>query len=292
MNTFSSHENLKKGINYYKDAIKLQKNGNYISNLARTYQYISGAYLFDNNLDSAIYYGEKSLSIWFDLGEKSRLGGQYHNLGNLYSFAGNMTKALQYFTESEKYFGHNGYSWGRAFLYLKEKDYEKAIEIWNYFLHIVKAKNQDDPFNEAQLLLNLGEVYYLQGSTEKAIDIFSNALEIFEDNYSEHKELQVDHHLVLSWSLQTMLSQSSFDNTEKLKKLIDFVGNDIKTFLNEGYPFYENRIKLLLNLANINKKLGNHSQVNRIYHECLSMASNQRIKSNPIILKLMEEIEL
>ena len=288
--SFSSQEQLNKGIPYFKDAIKIQKDGNYLTDLARTYQHIAGSLFFNNNLDSAIYYGEKSVSIWFNLGENRRLAGGYNNLGNVYRIKGNMTKADYYYTEAMKYSGNQGYNGGKALLYLQEENYNEAIEIWDYLL--IKAVNHNDSFSEAQILFSLGEAYYLKGSKENALDNFTKVIKILEENIQKHEELLTDYYLAVSWCLQIMMSPSDYNDTEKLNKLIDYVGNDIKTFLNEGYPFYENRIKLLLNLANINKKLGNHSQVNRIYHECLSMASNQRIKSNPIILKLMEEIEL
>jgi len=284
---WSSYDNLEKGIQIYKSAINLQKRGNYLSGLARTYQHLGGAYIFAEQLDSASYYSEKSLFIWLQLKENKKLEGQYHNLGNLYSNLEDSKKSLSYFFQSEKLSGNEGYSFGRARLYLKEKKFDACLKIWNYRLN--EAIKLNTELGQASILGEIGHVYFVQDSIEKSKEYFNKAFTIINKNYSTHESIQTDYYLSLAWYIMSNLP--NLNNGINFEDIMIYIGKDIEKFLDEGYPFFSNRIKLLLIIGIINKELGNQNIMNEIYELCHPRISkNTMLRTNPIIQKLISGI--
>ncbi len=105
--------------------------------------------IFFNNLnqwDSAEVSYQKSLRIWEELGDKSRMGGCYNNLGNVAGYKGDQSKAIEYLTRSLRIGEETGDSSviARALgnigvAHYEQQDYDVALDYFHRRIAVADA---------------------------------------------------------------------------------------------------------------------------------------------------------
>ncbi len=95
-----------------------------------------------NNVDSAIFFYNQTINIYKELHDTLGIGKMYNNIGGL----------------------------------IPESNYEKKFEYYQKALPIIKKYNEKDL---ADILYNIGQVYYTKGEYAMAIDYFYQAQDLF-----------------------------------------------------------------------------------------------------------------
>jgi len=114
--------------------------------VAKAYNTIGLAYMYQGKYDSSLTYLERSLAYRKALGSKSDIGGSYGNIGIVYQEISNFPVAIDYFMKSLYYKEEMNDSIGIAntcnnigLLYTKLKEYDQVQIYHNKSLRIYKA---------------------------------------------------------------------------------------------------------------------------------------------------------
>jgi len=162
-----------------QDIIGLKKHLNYaISSIG---------YIYDNkgNIDSALFYYEKDLSIAKELGDKRGIASTLNNIGIIYKNKGEIIKALEYYDQSLKMKEEAGDKQGVAisynnigYIYYNQNDIPKSLEYLSKGLELVIELR--DTQMMANSYNNLGYIYNEEEEISKALDYYLKALTLRE----------------------------------------------------------------------------------------------------------------
>jgi signal transduction histidine kinase len=170
---------LKNMANTTVSADKIGIQGNYYA-AAGLYYKKSG------DINTAITFLVKSLSLAETLGNKVAIAGQALNLGNAYMSAGKFKQALQYHfkalrnfeeTNNEKGISFCYQSIGNAFIELKQ--HKEGLEYIQKSLKLKQALKDKRGLGTAYL--SLGQIYVVKKEYNKALVQFNNALAIADE---------------------------------------------------------------------------------------------------------------
>jgi len=134
------------------------------------YNWIGGIYHGMGNLDDALLYYSRSLSLARDLGDRRMQAANLNNIAAIYRAKGELDKALSYYEESlrlktdekEKAPTYNNI----AIIYGKKGDYKKAVE---YFQKAIEIGERYGDYHGVSIRkLNLGDTYRKMKDYEKA----------------------------------------------------------------------------------------------------------------------------
>ena len=175
-----------KAIDYYEQALEIDKRLGDKENIARDLNNIGGFYHSTSQYDAAIKYYEEALAIARKLkfGQEALVATSLNNIGMVYRSWGQYDKAIKYFEESlaiDKRWGRENtmaisiasigsvyHLWGQP---------DKAITHYNEALEILKKPGRD--MRKLPMLLSyIGNVYNDLGQYDKAITHYNEALEI------------------------------------------------------------------------------------------------------------------
>jgi tetratricopeptide (TPR) repeat protein len=167
------------GISYYqvgefKLALEHMKRAESLTSnkkdLMYIYNQIGLIYNVMGNLDDALLYYSRSLSLARDLGSKSMQAANLNNIAEIYRAKGEFNKALSYFEESlrlktdekEKAPTYNN----MALIYYEKGNYRKAVE---YFKKAIEIGERYGDYHRTSIVkLNLGGTYRKMKDYEKA----------------------------------------------------------------------------------------------------------------------------
>jgi tetratricopeptide (TPR) repeat protein/CHAT domain-containing protein len=238
-----------KAIEYYKKALDIDlkvyesQNGIHPS-VANTYNNLGGAYHHKGDFDKAIEYYKKALDIDLKVYESQNgihpsVANTYNNLGLAYDHKGDYDKAIEYYKKAldidlKVYESQNGIhpSVARDYnnlgaAYLNKGDYDRAIEYYKKALDIVlkvyESINGIHP-DVATTYNNLGMAYKDKGDYENALKYLKKGVEIIEE-----------------------IRKNIFKTSTEREQIL---------FMEKYGIFYENYIKLLIELFIRDKKSG------------------------------------
>lgn len=140
------------------------------------------------NIDSAIYYANKSLKISNKLNDKKAIASSYNSLANCYDALGKLDSAQVYHNKSLDLKLQVGHLVGAAdsynnlgIVYDLKGDYALSLE--NYFKALKIYENEDVSFDKVPMVLgNIGIVYKKQKEYDKVLSYYTKALNIYEEN--------------------------------------------------------------------------------------------------------------
>jgi len=176
------------GISYYqigefKLALEHMKRAeNLTSNkrdLMGIYGWIGAIYHGMGNLDDALVYLSRSLSLVRDLGDRGEQARALNNIAGIYIDKGELDKALNYYEEAlrlqtdekEKATTYNNI----ATIYYQKGNYQKAVEYFKKAIEI--GERYGDYHRVSMRKLNLGETYRRMKDYEKAEKYLLEGLE-------------------------------------------------------------------------------------------------------------------
>ncbi|PKP25154.1 MAG: hypothetical protein CVU03_09080 [Bacteroidetes bacterium HGW-Bacteroidetes-2] len=114
------------------------------------------------DLDSALYYANKSHKLLEDFPSGSKKFNLYKNLGTIYLERGNYTTSMEYFFEA--------------------KDIAASALL-------LEPKNQDYMENQLDILIQLGVAYIYQSNYDEAIIYFNDAMLYLDENKIEDQKV-------------------------------------------------------------------------------------------------------
>jgi len=142
-------------------------------------------YQTQSDLDKAVKYYERALSIYEKLGSQYGMAGAYGNLGNVYQTRGDLDNAIEYYDRSltinerlgsEERMGINYANFG--IVYEMRGDLDKAFEYYERSFSIYKKLGHQEGI--ADQYVNLGSLHRIRGDLDKAIEYYERSLSIYE----------------------------------------------------------------------------------------------------------------
>ena len=158
---------LKLVLEHLKGAESLTSNK---GDLMYIYNWIGGIYDKMGNLDDALLYYSRSLSLTRDLGDRRMQAANLNNIAAIYRAKGELDKALGYYEESlrlqtdEK--GKAPTYNNIANIYYQKGNYQKAVEYLKKAIEI--GERYGDYHRASRSKLNLGDTYRKMKDYEKA----------------------------------------------------------------------------------------------------------------------------
>jgi len=167
---------LKLALEHMKRAESLTSNK---ERLMYIYGWIGLIYHGMGNLDDALLYHSRSLSLARDLGDRRMQAANLNNIAGIYEKKGELDKALDYYEESlrlqtdekEKAPTYNN----MALIYSQKGNYQKAVEYFKKAIEI--GERYGDYHGVSKRKLNLGETYREMKDYEKAEKYLLEGLE-------------------------------------------------------------------------------------------------------------------
>ena len=176
----------KEALDYYKKALKINKNLNYKDGIAVQINYIGDVYNFQGQYDKAVEYYRKALAINEELGKKGRIAVQLHNIGMVYYSWGHNDKAIEYYRkalvineELDKKDLEADLLSDMGLVYNSQEQFDKALDHYRRALTINRKLGKKDKV--AINFFNIGELYNFLGERDRAIDYYMKALIIDEE---------------------------------------------------------------------------------------------------------------
>ncbi|MBS2097227.1 tetratricopeptide repeat-containing sensor histidine kinase [Carboxylicivirga linearis] len=232
------------GKKHALEALHYQSND---SILAETYNQLGRNYFYRTQLDSAIYYFEKTKDLLTNIGNTERASIVDISLGAIYLRQGNYNLTIEILTESATYFEEVEDDLNAAKCYSNIASamaelgkYDKAIEFSNKALSIFKTNN----LTQYQLITlpNLAAQYYKVGDTVTAIKYNLEAEELAKKQ-DNTRSLSIIYNNLGSIYLDKDPEKAKYylNKTIALKKQLNLVTGLEVTLGNLGYIHLKNK---------------------------------------------------
>lgn len=139
-----------KSLEIAQYALQITQNNKETFKEADALNIIGGAYYFQENIDSATYYYNKSLELSKISGYSAGISKVTNNLGLIHDFLGNYDLAIEFYYQSLEI----------------EQDINNSVGI-------------------ATAYLNIGSIYYYLQNFDKALEFMTNSLRLYQDEKNE-----------------------------------------------------------------------------------------------------------
>ncbi len=173
------------GIDYGKKGILLSRKLNFDKGAAVCYLNVSTAYIYSDNLDTALLYLDTALPYAHKVGDPNRLGLAYLNRADIYRQLQNVNQALKDCETALKYADQANNDDVRARInqtigsvYYKQEIYASSIAY--YYKAIALYRKVGNLRMSATALNNIGLIYKSTGYYDKAIDAAKEAIHILD----------------------------------------------------------------------------------------------------------------
>lgn len=174
---------LTKSRKYVDSAIALGTEINDFSVLSNAYVNYANAFYFESNLDSMLFYYQKSYHEIIKTNNKNEIAASLNRMGLVYDAKSNYSKATQYYYEALKIYEEANYKPGLANVYNNLANIndalgnsEKSIENYTAALDIFLEINDLD--GQANVYNNLATLYAEKNELVKAISYIKTAIKI------------------------------------------------------------------------------------------------------------------
>ncbi|WP_430813505.1 tetratricopeptide repeat protein [Carboxylicivirga sp. RSCT41] len=250
-----------------------------------TYNFYKGAYkLYISELDSALVYLDRSLSLAKQLQDVKFTGRSLLNIGNVYWFNGHYTLALRYYQQSIEYLEKASDVRGRLYvlfnianIYRIKEEIRQGIEYYNEALKL--ALQVQDKIMQGSIMNNKAISYASLNQSDSALYLVNKALDIYTD---------------MDISKQIMQTQCN-----KARYLIDLDQLDSATYyLNlvqqhkelDQYP--REHVNYLFVKANFSKVQGNYPLAIHYLNKALELTGRYYQDDNKLeVLELLSDAE-
>lgn len=149
------------------------------SDLMYIYNWLGLVYQRKGDIDNALFYHERSLSLARDLGNTKLEATELNNIASIYHDKGELDKALDYYErslrlhedEKDKVATYNNI----ALIYYDKGDYQKAIEYLKKAIDL--GERSGDYHGVAISMFNLGDIYRQVKDFDKSFSLLNDGLE-------------------------------------------------------------------------------------------------------------------
>ena len=213
---FQMNNNFQPAINYYLISAKLYNSLGNTKKLAEVYGKLGRLSYIDNyNLESAMQYYEKALSLSIELNDQDLIANTYNRIGGIFFRQKNYEEAHYYYKEALSIWERSGSEKGMAIalnnigeIYRMQEKYDSAL---NYY---EQSQSLNEKINYkilmATTLENIGLIKSEKGKKEEAFVYFAKAYKIIEEINNKEKKVEL---------LLTMAGQHNrYDNFDEALK--------------------------------------------------------------------------
>ena len=173
----------KLSIEICEKAIKLAEKEQADSLLALAFKTQGVNYYYAKDFGSCMFYWEKALVIFKELGNMIQVGKTLGNIGVIYKRRGEYDKTLECYLEEIKVFKEINHTAGLTSIYLNLgglfvtlEDFENAENNFQKALVIADQNNNDG--EKVKALNNLGVLYEKQDKLEEALETYEKSLSL------------------------------------------------------------------------------------------------------------------
>ncbi len=216
-------------------------------------------------IQKAIEYYEKALTISRQISDMRNEGSQLGNLGNAYSDLGQMEKAIEYHEQAltiSRQIGDKRAEGNRlgnlGIVYSNLRQVEKAIEYYEQALTI--SRQIGDRGNEGSQLGNLGIAYGDMGQMEKAIEYHEQALTISRQIGDKHNEGSQLGNLGIAYGVLRQVEKAIDYHTQAIK-----IRRSIGDLMGEAHDLNNMGVLYEYNLNDYPRALQYYQQARALY---------------------------
>lgn len=253
---------------YYRRSLRYaRKVSRSNQDVGRAYEKIGMVFFDRGELDSALFYVEKSLLYFKDqelkAGALNRLGLINKYMSNPDVAIGHFLKALEIYQKEKDTANQVMVYSNVGALYRQLKDYRKGRE---YLLIGLDLAGDNEKYNKGRFLCqsNLASIYMLEKN-------FSGAIDLYTELISHSREQEQYLKLIVN---QSNLAGCYAELGEDRKALTQFLGI-LKTMDERGIE--KNKEAILANTAFCYEGLQNYDKALEFYHRALRMAKSKKI---------------
>lgn len=251
--------------------LALQEQGDTSYWYALSARYIGNPFYSQQNMDSCIFYWEKSAELFSEYHpEHTDYAVTLNNLGILHYDFGNYQKAEEYFLlnldipTKSKYLDTINYDNklnDLALFYFKKNKFQNALKY--YELSLQNRELIKDKMKIANTMFNVGLVHYHLYNHELAIEYFKNSLEIRTIELGYSNSIYTDNYNMIAlaylgkedfWNAEKFSSQAlnAYEQSNnldpiKLATLLNTYGNILKELgnLDKSLTYYKRELNLI-----------------------------------------------
>ena len=296
-----------RGLEYARKSLALSSRLNNWSGVGVAYYHIGVYYKLTSVLDSARYYYNKSLDIWKKHPDTKLHATTLSGIASLESETGNIDRGIEIQRKVVEITGNNGFGLkhgvGLAYLgdmYLNKGNYELA---YRFTVDAIRVLDTivEEPWRDADAQRQLGNIEYLRGNYDRALEHYNNALKVYketDDNiYAGHTYVDLGS---VAHELERFDEAIAYYNKgleySKSTGAIDMKANSLSNLgmvystMNEhdvAYKYLEEAIQLnrahnsksnLVNslgeMGNVNRKLGKDDEALKYLNEAIRISDS------------------
>lgn len=221
-----------KALDYYNQALILQKEITDREGIANTYNNIGMIYDNLGLVKKALNYFHDALKLYEEIDDKDGIAISLNNIGSIYERQGHIKKALEYFYKTLNIYETLGDKEGIANSYNNiganynyQQENEQALK---YYYKALKIQtNIGDQEGMSTSFNNIGVIYKKQNLIEQALENYQKALQISKEIGDKEGEAHSLNNIGFIYTNQGELTQALKYLTEGFK-----LSNEI------GYPYY------------------------------------------------------
>lgn len=227
--------------NYIKKASGLYQKENHGKGIAKSYAQKATYYYTQGKHDSAKLYLEKSVETSLKFNDELRAAVVRHNIGILDQYTGNWKNTLKIMDTNIPIFikYNDSLHLGNAYLMkgkvaLLNGHFNIALDETLHALKIHEIIKDD--FRTAEDMFQIGIIYQELDDHEKAIEIFTNCIQLYEKIDNLQTLAQVQNYLGLSYLNQTNfdLAKDNFEKALNISNQINYKTNIARSLANLG----------------------------------------------------------
>lgn len=229
---YKAMDDIEQALNYQSKYITLAEKRGDLSNLAFAYSNMSWIYLQQNNFEEAKNYRKKSLNVVYKMNNNFYIASNHSDLGFISFLKGELNIAEREYLLAEKLFLENG-----------------------------------NPSNQATIQLRLAAVYVLKMETEKAFQAINNGSKILGDieDYNLRGWLLMYEGLNYRTLNENSSAINSFEKANECYKKIPNTGSVFEIYTHGLLLF--NRILVMLEIKE-------HAKAKELYEEFEKLTAN------------------
>lgn len=174
-----------KAINYYQKAHELRDKMQDEAGIANSLMFLGNAYLGNKDFQLAKDNFKQSLVLNLKIHHEPQLANVYDNLGQVFEDTGELDSALFYFQKSYETYDmlddRNGSvqtMLHEASVYQKQKKSDSAIALYEKAIGVIGDNNSR--FLKAQIYDRMGDIYNNQDNLIPAMDYYQQAADLYE----------------------------------------------------------------------------------------------------------------
>ncbi|OQX76883.1 MAG: hypothetical protein B6D64_09115 [Bacteroidetes bacterium 4484_276] len=272
---------------YINEAINEANKNNNIELLPEIYRIYGIIKYFNNELDSSLFYYQKSKKIAVGLNDELAIASVNVNIGGVFFETNEYNKALSSFLSALEIFNHKGIKENEAITYnnigliynqLNKPD--SALFYFNNSLQLKKELNND--LGQAYTLINMAIVEYkFMNDAQKAISYFNTALDILLINKDSISISILHNEFGNFYFYRNDLIKAKKSYSESLK-----YSQKVDSYKNQKLSF-----NMLYKIAVIEKNDKKALNFYQKYIDCKDTIENNEIIKNLNELKLKYETE-